>query len=204
MFFTFFFAIFGCSRLYISCTEADAVFSLSAMLLGRKSWNTFCLTSFVEFMLDKVPTYPALFIILDHLNATHNFLFFRSALASTFLRRIPIPLDSRLHPIASFHTLPLMVIISLQTKPSKQRTVNSLQVKIMRRPQEIQQTQAIQMRLIRGRCYDTMHTGLQVPVRPELQHVGDVHCNRAGVGFDPFPTTIWSQNLQSRDRLSEE
>lgn len=60
------------------------------------------------------------------------------------------------------------------------------------------------MRLISRRRHNAVHAGLQIPVRPELQHIGNIDRDAAGVRFHPLPTPIRRQNLQRRDRLPEQ
>ena len=141
-------------------------------------------------------------IVIPHNLNTRQHLFFPPR--SLLLRRVQITLHSRLDPIPRFDPLLRTLVFCLQTQPLEQRTINNLQVQIVRRPQKVQQPQPIKMRLIRRRRHHAMHARLQVPVRPELQHVRDVHRDAPRVRLHPLPTAVRRQDLQRRDRLPEQ
>ena len=73
------------------------------------------------------------------------------------LCRVPIPLDSRLDPISRLDPLLCVIIVLLETQSLEQRTINNLQVQIIRRTQEVQQTQTIEMGLVWRRSHHSVY-----------------------------------------------
>lgn len=59
------------------------------------------------------------------------------------------------------------------------------------------------MRLISRRRHHAMHARLQIPIRPKLQNIRNIHRNTPRVRLHPLPAPIRRQNLQRGDRLSE-
>lgn len=117
-------------------------------------------------------------------------------------RLLPIPANPGPHPVPS-RDIPILDPIQ-QSQPLQQRTLHSLQVQLRPRPHEIQQSQPVNMRLVRRRRNDPVDRTLEIPIRPELERIGNIHRNAAGQGLDILPLPLGRFDLQRCDRLAEE
>lgn len=72
------------------------------------------------------------------------------------------------------------------------------------KPGEIQHSQPIHMCLVLWWCADTMHTTLHIPRRQRSQCITGINRNRRILRLNPLPLSLIVQDLQCRNRLSEQ
>lgn len=71
-------------------------------------------------------------------------------------------------------------------------------------PCKIQDTESVNVRLVRGRSMHAMHARLDVPARQRRQRVARVDGDGRVLRLDPLPLAFRVENLQRTHRLSEQ
>ena len=117
------------------------------------------------------------------------------------------------------------MVLRLVAQTLQQRALERLELEIVRGSEEVQQAEAVDVRLVGRRRDDAVDARFEVAGCPELEDVGDVDGDGFGVWFDllrclflisfnvrdciwsaahPFPTPIRHPNLQRRNRLPKQ
>lgn len=125
-----------------------------------------------------------LIIISSNFNTADHGLF-NPVWRTLCINFIQITLHSRSNPVTCLDRRAcFLVLASPQAKSLQERTVQCLKIQIVAWSQEIQQSKTIEVGLIRWRRNNSMDTRLQIPIRPELENVCDIHRDRFGVRLD--------------------